>query len=421
MKKEKKIFWVVWKQRFEPRSGNSMEIFIRHPLKVVFVSMSLIFLFTSMVSSSPRISNKFIVGSPEHPAVAIPGKSTFWNNKVAHLVNQIINNIPPGGDPKIGVFEFKAMGTNKITEFSPRFKEDFIILLSQVEGLKVKEVGSISVPGAFRQMAEEKGLDYFVRGFYKQGKRGLSVWSQLISTSTGNIVSSGKVEMARNIIIAEDLALLDRLKNQESAVRALGHLQNYEESVDHLMALKPNQTSLNVKLWTEKNDYRIGEKITFFVKAEKPCYLILLDVSPDGEAKIIFPNTDSGDNFLKGNQTFQVPQESSGMEFRIQGPAGLERVKALVSLQPVNPLDLVPQGGLYAIKKNSLKGLKNLNRLVETFSNQDGSQWNEAYLEVFIHEKSQSTMRGSRKVPLIDKPQKPIDMIGTMGKELEHK
>jgi TolB-like protein len=339
---------------------------------------------------------------------------------VASLVNQVLHNVPPGGKPKIGVFDFKAMGTSKSTEFSSRFKEDFIILLSQVESLQVKEVGKFSGSTDFRQLAEEKGLDYFVRGFYKYGKLGLSVWSQTISTSTGHIVSSGKVEMAKNTIFEEDLALLDRSIKQDSVMRAFGQLENYEEALDHLIALKPNETNWKVKIWTDKKEYNVGEKITFFIKAEEPCYLILFDVRPDGEAKIIFPNADSKDNFLREDEIYQVPVKSSGIEFRVQGPAGLERLKALVSSQPGIPLDLELRDRFYSIGKNSLKGTQDLNRLVELFSNQNDSEWNEAYMEVFIYEKNQSIMRGSRKIPLIDKPKKPIDMIGTMGKELEH-
>jgi len=421
MKKEKKLYWVVWKQRFESRLSNSTGALFKQPLKTVFVCMSLVFIFSSNVSGSSQVAHKFIIGNLESPTVAIPGKSQLWNNGVARLVNQILNNIPPGGNPKIGVFDFKAMGTNKTTEFSSRFKEDFIILLSQVESLQVKEVGSFAAPTDFRQLAEEKGLDYFVRGFYKHGKRGISIWSQLISTPSGNIISSGKVEMARNAIFEEDLALLDRLKKQDSVVRAFGHLENYEEALDHLIALKPNKTNLKVKIWTDKKEYKVGEKITFFVKAEKPCYLILLDVRPDGQTKIIFPNQDSKDNFIKDGETYQIPVKSSGIEFRVQGPAGLERLKALVSSQPGIPLDLDLHGRFYSIEKNSLKGIQDLNRLVELFSRQGESEWNEAYMEVFIYEKNQSIMRGSRKITLIDKPKKPIDMIGTIGKELERK
>jgi len=421
MKKEKKFYWVVWKQRFESHLSNSTGAIFNQPLKTVFVCISLVFIFSSNVSGGPQAAHKFIIGNLENPTVAIPGKSQIWNNGGARLVNQILNNIPPGGNPKIGVFDFKAMGTNKTTEFSSRLKEDFIILLSQVESLQVKEVGSFAAPTDFRQLAEEKGLDYFVRGFYKHGKRGISIWSQLISTPSGNIISSGKVEMARNAIFEEDLVLLDRLKKQDSAVRAFGHLENYEEALDHLIALKPNKTNLKVKIWTDKKEYKVGEKITFFVKAEKPCYLILLDISTDGEAKIIFPNADSKDNFIKDGETYQVPVKNSRIEFRVTGPAGLERLKALVSSQPGIPLDLDFHDWFYSIEKNSLKGIQDLNSLVELFSKQDESEWTEAYMEVFIYEKDQRIMRGSRKIPLIDKPKKPIDMIGTMGKELERK
>jgi TolB-like protein len=419
MKKEKNIYWEVWKQRFEPGLSKSASALSRQPLMTVFICMSLVFIFSSNASGSPKVAHQFIIGNLQSPIISIPGKSTVWNNGVARLINQVLDNIPPGGNPKIGVFDFKAMDTNKSTEFSSRFKEDFFILLSQVESLQVREVGKFSDSANVRQLAMDKGLDYFIRGFYKHGKQGLSIWSQLISASTGHIVSSGRVEMAENAIFKEDLALLDQVKEQESAFRAFGHSDNYDEALDHLIALKPNETNLNVKVWTDKKEYTVGEKISIFVKAEKPCYLILFDVRPNGETNMIFPNQNSKDNFIEGGQTYQIPVKSSGIEFRVQGPAGLERLKALVSSQPGIPLDLDWQDRFYPIEKNSLKGIQDLNRLVELFSKRNESEWTEAYMEVFINEENQRIMRGSRKIPLIDKPKKPIDMIGTMGKELK--
>lgn len=419
MKRVKKLYWVVWKQRFEHHPLNSAVTLFKHPWKRVFMCVFLVFVFSSNVSGNPQMSPNFIIGDPENPTVSIPGKSPLWNIEVARLVNQILNNIPPGGDPEIGVFDFRVMKTGQTTEFSSRFKEDFIILLSQVETLRVKEVGNYTASTNFRQLAKEKGLDYFVRGFYKYGKRGLSIWSQLISASTGNIVSSGKSEIARNAIFEDDLVLLDRLNNQDSSVRAFDQMKDYEIALDHLIALKPNNTNLKVKVWTDKKEYQVGDKITFFIKAEKPCYLILFDVRPNGQTKIIFPNEDSMDNFIQEDKARQLLDKSSEIEFHVQGPAGLERLKALVSSQPLFPQNLDMRGRFYSIEENSLKGIQDLNRFVELFSNQEDLEWTEDYMEVFIYEKNQSIMRGSRKIPLIDKPKKPIDMIGTMGQETE--
>jgi TolB-like protein len=421
MKNAKNIYWEVWKQRFEPGRSKSLSALPRQPLMSVFICMSLVLIFSSNVSGSPKLPHKFIIGNLQNPIVSIPGKSTVWNNGIALLINQVLDNIPPGGNPKIGVFDFKAMGANKSTEFSSRFKEDIFILLSQVESLQVKEVRKLSTAADVRQLALDNGLDYFIRGFYKHGQQGLSIWSQLISANTGHIVSSGKIEMADNAIFKEDLALLDRLKEQNSALRAFGHSDNYDEALDHLIALKPNETNLNVKVWTDKKEYTVGDKISIFVKAEKPCYLILFDVRPNGETNMIFPNQNSKDNFIEGGKTYQIPVKSSGIEFHVQGPAGLERLKALVSTQPGVPLDLDWKDRFYPIEKNSLKGIRDLNRLVELFSERNESEWTEAYMEVFINEENQRIMRGSRKIPLIDKPRKPIDMIGTMGQELERK
>jgi len=47
----------------------------------------------------------------------------------------------------------------------------------------------------------------------------------------------------------------------------------------------------------------------------------------------------------------------------------------------------------------------------------DSSSWAEAYSEIFIFNKGEKYIRGSRKIPIIAKSKKPTDMIGTFGNE----
>ena len=60
--------------------------------------------------------------------------------------------------------------------------------------------------------------------------------------------------------------------------------KNYQEHLEKLIAAKPYNPSFNVKVWTDKREYEIKEKIVFYIKAEKNSYLTMLDVSPNGNA-----------------------------------------------------------------------------------------------------------------------------------------
>lgn len=92
---------------------------------------------------------------------------------------------------------------------------------------------------------------------------------------------------------------------------------------------------LKVEVWSDKVEYRIGEKMRMYVKANQDCYLTLVDVGTSGQTTVIFPNHYNPSNAIKGGVTNVLPPESAGFEFEVGGPAGTERVRAIASKEPV--------------------------------------------------------------------------------------
>ena len=342
--------------------------------------------------------------------------SKSWDQAVGSFVKQIANKVPAGKTATVGVFDFKEMRHNRVTEFSDRFRQDFLAHFTKADGLHFKDV-NFSEATAFPD-AVAADLDYFVRGFFRHRTGGLDVWAQLVDAQTGNIVSSDATRIAGSAIASEYLVMLDTQKEDAIAYRAFASAANYEDSLEDLLKMKPVSTQLPVKIWTEKTEYQIGDPIKFFVKAEQPCYLVLFDVSPNGDTTVIFPNADSKNNFLVENVTYQIPPKDSGVQFKVQGPTGLERFKAVVSLTPGLPLDLKRNQRFYTFDKNSPKGSQDIQYLVKTFSDEKRSKWGEDTLEIVIHDKAKAEvyMRG-KGITLVDKPKKPMDIMGTMGKE----
>ena len=44
--------------------------------------------------------------------------------------------------------------------------------------------------------------------------------------------------------------------------------------------------------------------------------------------------------------------------------------------------------------------------------------WAEAYNEIYISNRFSANMRGKKTIPILEKPNKPKDMIGTFGNEI---
>lgn len=91
---------------------------------------------------------------------------------------------------------------------------------------------------------------------------------------------------------------------------------------------------LQVELWSEKDEYRFGEKFTLNVRVNQDCYLTLIEVGPEGKATVIFPNHYSQGNAVKAGLVYKLPDPSAGFEFEVSPPAGLQLVRAIASKEP---------------------------------------------------------------------------------------
>ncbi len=415
MNKNKKLFWEVWKQRFE-NAGHPAKTG-RNAVGSAACGASLLLLLSAnaLAQCPERMCGESL--EAQIPGIAIPGKTPIWNEKIADLARQIIKNLPAGEMPRIGVMEFKEASGNRVTDFSRRLREDMLLYLFQTDRLKVQGISAAEKNGSLMQIAKVDGLDYYVRGIYRNESDGLSVKPQLVSASTGQIVYDGSTHFPATAISAHDSKLLERDPIAGAPLRVSRSLGGYEKSLQDLIALKAEGADTGVQLWTDKNRYGIGDLITFSVKVDKPGYLILIEISPDGGAKVIFPNAAAPDNHLKAGVTHNIPRLDSGVEFKIAGPIGKERFKALFSESREWPLDMVESEGFYTIRSGTPAGEKDLKALVESFSGKAESEWAETMLEIFIHEQVDPAIRGTDPVPLVDRPDKPIDMIGTTGKE----
>ncbi|MFH0781849.1 MAG: DUF4384 domain-containing protein [Pseudomonadota bacterium] len=99
---------------------------------------------------------------------------------------------------------------------------------------------------------------------------------------------------------------------------------------------KPNSNSTvsddsKLSVWTSKRAYAIGEKIEIYFSVKEPLYVQIIDITPDGEHNIIFPNDYQKDNFCLPGKTYKIPPENSGFELLVTPPTGVDRIKVIAS------------------------------------------------------------------------------------------
>jgi hypothetical protein len=81
------------------------------------------------------------------------------------------------------------------------------------------------------------------------------------------------------------------------------------------------------------------------------CYLILLNLSTDGSLNVLYPNGFGGSAMLAGGETITVP--GAGWQMRVYGPPGVEIVKAIATLSPVDlggvDIEALMADGVYSL------------------------------------------------------------------------
>lgn len=131
--------------------------------------------------------------------------------------------------------------------------------------------------------------------------------------------------------------------------------------------------------------FKVGDKINIKFKSSKDCYLTLLNIGTSGKLTILYPNTLHQDNFIEGGKLFEIPGDEYGFEYQLSGPAGIEKLKAIVTESKINLVEsqFSPDGNMFKIISSgaAARDISIIEKKVEEIP-QD--KWNEAYFEFSV-------------------------------------
>jgi hypothetical protein len=114
---------------------------------------------------------------------------------------------------------------------------------------------------------------------------------------------------------------------------------------------EPMTPSFEVRVWTETgsarserdihvvpagsaNTHTLGKTISIHFSATRDCYITLLNIGTSGKLTIIFPNTYVQNNFIRAYHTYTFPGKEYPFDFKLTGPCGTEKIKAIATLKP---------------------------------------------------------------------------------------
>ncbi len=98
--------------------------------------------------------------------------------------------------------------------------------------------------------------------------------------------------------------------------------------------LVAQQTEPPIRLWVNKTEPRIGDRVKVRVRSEEDGYLVVLHAEPDGRVRVLFPIDPVYDNFIRGRDKFEVRGRGDREAFRIYTSEGLGTVYAAFSRDP---------------------------------------------------------------------------------------
>ncbi|MBU1182074.1 MAG: DUF4384 domain-containing protein [Pseudomonadota bacterium] len=107
---------------------------------------------------------------------------------------------------------------------------------------------------------------------------------------------------------------------------------------------------LNVRVWTDKKEYKNSEKIKVYIRGNKPFYARVVYKDASGKTVQLFPNPYSSDNYFRGGTVYEIPSGEDRFDLEVSPPFGSESITIYAGSSQLGDLDLESVSGIYDIK-----------------------------------------------------------------------
>jgi len=106
---------------------------------------------------------------------------------------------------------------------------------------------------------------------------------------------------------------------------------------------------LKVKLWTDKQEYKEGEKIKIYLKGNKPFYARVLYRDIKGETVQLLPNPYRRDAYFNGGTVYEIPSGNDRFDLEVSPPFGEENIVVYGSTAELGSIETKAEGSVYRV------------------------------------------------------------------------
>ncbi|MFA5180677.1 MAG: DUF4384 domain-containing protein [Syntrophales bacterium] len=110
---------------------------------------------------------------------------------------------------------------------------------------------------------------------------------------------------------------------------------------------------LKVKLWTDKQEYKQGEKIKIYLKGNKPFHARILYKDAAGNLLQLLPNPYRSETYFNGGIIYEIPSGNDRFDLEVSPPFGQESISIYTSTAPLGDISLAARGEVYRVMTKS--------------------------------------------------------------------
>lgn len=212
------------------------------------------------------------------------------------------------------------------------------------------------------------------------------------------------------------IAIFVGLLTAAMCLPALAAAKSVKDIIAQAEAIQNPNADFKIEIWPERSDgkYKIGEEVTLLFKANKDCYINIIDIGTSGKVKIIYPNQWHKSSKIEKGKTYRLPQKNSKFVFKVNPPAGENYVKAIATLNKVELVkpEHVESTGAFVEIKDPEPAIKDIGVELEKIG---GNKWAEANTKIII----ESTVKEEASVTTESLKPEPDEKAVTPEKKTE--
>jgi hypothetical protein len=96
-------------------------------------------------------------------------------------------------------------------------------------------------------------------------------------------------------------------------------------------------------LWTDKQTYKQGEKITIYLKGNKPFHARILYKDAACDLLQLLPNPHRPENYFNGGVIYEIPSGNDRFDLEVTPPFGQEDILIYAGTSPLGDINLASQ------------------------------------------------------------------------------